>query len=211
MITIVDYGMGNIGSLQRMLDMLSIPTVSSNTPTGLLKAKALILPGVGSFDTGMQALRENRLEQVLTDAVIGNGTPVLGICLGMQLFMQSSEEGNEKGLGWIEGNVVRFSFEHKKNHLKIPHMGWNTVENAKDNPLIVEHKEKEARYYFAHSYHVDCQHENDVIATTHHGYSFPSVIGKGSILGVQFHPEKSHTFGMQLLQNFARSLSYAHI
>lgn len=201
MITIIDYGMGNLGSIKNMLKKIGFDaTISSNIK--LIKdAKKLILPGIGAFDAGMKNLDGLGLIPVLNNIVLNNKIPILGICLGMQLLTKSSEEGNIRGLGWIDAQTVRFKFDEKNNDLKVPHMGWNTVQLNKESPLF-EEMFAEPRFYFVHSYHVICNNEQDILTTTHHGYKFASSIQKDNIMGVQFHPEKSHKFGMKLLKNF---------
>ncbi len=202
MITIINYGMGNLGSVLNMYRRLGVPARISSDRDEILSAEKLILPGVGAFDAGMQRLHELDLVKPLTDKVKSDRTPVLGLCLGMQLLTGSSEEGVLPGLGWIEGRTVRFRVDPAQANLKIPHMGWNTTEVCKVSPLV-SGLEQDARYYFVHSYHITCDDPDDVVALTHHGYDFPAIIHRGNIMGTQFHPEKSHRFGMQLLKNFA--------
>lgn len=203
MIVIVDYGMGNIGSVLNMLKKVRAQARISTRPEDILAADKLILPGIGAFNTGMQHLQNSGTLEVLNEKVLNQRTPTLGICLGMQLMMHSSDEGNMPGLGWIEGKTVRFRFDGDGSRLKIPHMGWNTVAIRDYSSLFKGLEGDEARFYFVHSYHVTCEHEEDRLATTHHGYDFASAIRRGNIVGTQFHPEKSHKFGMRLLKNFA--------
>ena len=146
-------------------------------------------------------LRTRGLEEVLSEKVIQNKAPCLGICLGMQLLMGSSEEGQEPGLGWIAGRTRKFSFEQREPARKVPHMGWNAVQVKQPNPLFLG-LDGEARFYFVHSYHAICEDASDISATTNYGYDFACAVQKGNVLGVQFHPEKSHRFGMRLLNNF---------
>ena len=204
MITIVDYKMGNVGSILNMLKHLGHAARISSRPEDIRTASKLILPGVGAFDTGMKQLAEQGLRPALDEAVLRNKTPVLGICLGMQLLSRSSEEGVEPGLGWIDAQTVRFHFDAHAPDLKVPHMGWNIVQPSRADPLLagLEHG---ARFYFVHSYHLVCRAAEDELARTTHGYAFASVVRRGHIQGTQFHPEKSHRFGMKLLGNFARS------
>ena len=202
MIAIVDYGVGNLGSISNMLRKIDIEAVVTADPSGIEKAEKLILPGVGAFDTAMKNIRDLKLLDVLNQKVIADKTPVIGLCLGMQILTESSEEGKMPGLGWVKGKTIRFRFEESRNDLKIPHMGWNTVEIKNPSPLV-EELDKNSRFYFVHSYHMDCKDKEDVTAVTNYGYDFPSVVKKENIYGIQFHPEKSHKFGMKLLENFA--------
>jgi glutamine amidotransferase len=202
MIIIVNYGIGNLGSVLNMLKKVGADAAISSDPLEIEKADKLILPGVGAFDAGMSNLRESNLIGILNEKTLARRTPTLGICLGMQLLMQKSEEGDLPGLGWIEGVNVKFRFEENNGHLKIPHMGWNTV-TVKRHDSLFKDLDEEARFYFVHSYQVVCKREDDVLATTHHGDDFVSALQSGNIMGTQFHPEKSHKFGMKLLSNFA--------
>jgi len=173
----------------------------SSSISDIEEAEKLILPGVGNFDQGMRNLEAFGFLPVLKDKVIEKKTPILGICLGMQLFAPKSEEGESTGLGWIDAEVVRFKFDNRERNLKIPHMGWNLVKVEKEDALFGE-MYPEPRFYFVHSYHMVCKNENDILVKTFHGYEFPAAIRKENIYGVQFHPEKSHKFGMKLLDNF---------
>jgi glutamine amidotransferase len=200
-IVIIDYGLGNVGSIRNMLKKIGAEGTMSSNVSDIERAEKLILPGVGNFDQGMRNLEALGLVPVLEDKVIQKKTPILGICLGMQLFARKSEEGESTGLGWIDAEVVRFKFGDKERHLKIPHMGWNLVEIRQKNPLF-EEMYPEPRFYFVHSYHLACRNEEEVLTQTFHGYKFVSSVKKENIYGVQFHPEKSHKFGMKLLDNF---------
>lgn len=199
MVVIIDYGMGNLRSIQNKLERLGIKAEISADPKKIEKAKKLILPGVGSFAAGMTNLREKGLIGILNKQVIKKKIPILGICLGMQLFTNYSEEGNSKGLGWIDAETKKFNFSDKK--LRIPHVGWNSIK-IKNNLDIFNKIPKEHKFYFVHSYHVCCKNKEEVIATTNYGCDLHSVIRKGNILGVQFHPEKSHKDGIKLTKNF---------
>jgi glutamine amidotransferase len=201
MIVIIDYHMGNLGSILNMLKRIGAPAKVSSETADIMAATKLILPGVGAFDNGMRKLAQADLLPLLQEKVLIQKTPVLGICLGMQLLTRSSEEGSLPGLGWIDGRTVRFKFGPEHSGLKVPHMGWNTVAFRPDSVLARDH-ETEPRFYFVHSYHVVCNRKEDVAGTTVHGYEFASAVQKDNIFGVQFHPEKSHKFGMQLLKNF---------
>jgi glutamine amidotransferase len=201
MIVIVDYGLGNLGSIKNMFKKIGTEAVISSNSSDIERAKKLILPGVGRFDQGMMNLRNLDLVGVLTEKVIQKKTPILGICLGMQLFTKHSEEGPSDGLGWIDAETIRFRFGSSQGQLKIPHMGWNLIKIEQKEALVGE-MYSEPRFYFVHSYHVVCKNEGDILSKTFHGYEFVSAIRKENIYGVQFHPEKSHKFGMKLLSNF---------
>lgn len=195
MITIIDIG-GNVGSISNMLKRVGLKSKISSDANDIEIADRLILPGVGAFDSGMKEIHSKNLIEVLAKKVLTERTPILGVCLGMQLFTKRSEEGVLPGLGWIDAETTRF-----RTNLRIPHMGWNTL-NRKDQPIF-RNTPKGERFYFVHSYHVMCNDQSNVIATTNYGYDFASVIQKENIIGVQFHPEKSHRFGMTLLKNFS--------
>lgn len=203
MIVVIDYGMGNLGSIMNMFKKIGAEAVLTSDPAEIEKAAKIVLPGVGAFDAGMKKLEDLGLIPVLNHKVIEDKTPTIGVCLGMQLLTNSSEEGNLPGLGWIDAKTVKFSFNAEKSiKNKIPHMGWNTVEIKKQH-AIFENMYPEPRFYFVHSYHVRCNDRENILTETFHGYSFTSSITQGNITGVQFHPEKSHKFGMKLLNNFA--------
>lgn len=206
MITIVDYGVGNLGSILNMLKKVGAKAQVSSDPAVLRQAGKLILPGVGAFDAGMRKLNEVGLVPLLNELVLEKKVPVIGLCLGMQLMTKGSEEGTEAGLGWVDAETVRFKFGPENAHLKIPHMGWNTLDIQRPHPLVSD-LEPESRFYFVHSYHIVCADEADVVAYTDYGYPLAAVISKGNIMGAQFHPEKSHKYGMQLLRNFAERVS----
>jgi len=202
LITIVDYGVGNLGSIINMLKKVGVKAGIASDPALLKQAEKLILPGVGAFDAGMKKLMDTGLAELLNELVLEKKIPVLGLCLGMQLMTKRSAEGAEAGLGWLDAETIRFKFGAENAHLKVPHMGWNTLEIRRPHPLVAE-LGAEARFYFVHSYHVVCAEEDDVVAYTDYGYPLAAVISKDNIMGAQFHPEKSHKFGMQLLKNFA--------
>lgn len=203
-IVVVDYGMGNLGSIRNMFSHLGITAVISSDPAAVRTADKLVLSGVGAFDHGMKHLEERGLIPVLRERALGQGIPLLGICLGMQLLTRCSEEGERPGLGWVEAATVRFRFEDEQQQarLKIPHMGWNRVFCRQDSVLFRD-MHPEPRFYFVHSYHVVCEDTADVLCTTHHGCDFTAALERGNLYGVQFHPEKSHKYGMKLLANFA--------
>jgi len=201
MIAIVDYGMGNVGSVANMLKRLGLAAVVTASATEIARAERLILPGVGAFDAGMEGLEQRGLVSVLEDRVLGDQIPVLGFCLGMQLMTRGSDEGTRLGLGWVNASTIRFDMSSCEPRRKVPHMGWNTVLPARDAPLFAGLAQ--SRFYFVHSYHVRCDAAADVAARTEYGYWFDSAFAVRNVYGVQFHPEKSHRFGMQLLKNFA--------
>lgn len=202
MIVIVDYGVGNLGSVENMLRHLGIAATRSADPDVVRSAERLLLPGVGAFDRGMHNLRASGLLGALEEAVRNRGAPLLGICLGMQLLVERSDEGVEPGLGWIPGAARRFEFPQGNSRLKVPHMGWNTVRATANSPLLRRVPE-DARFYFVHSYHVVPVRPADMILEATYGVPFAAGIARENVYGVQFHPEKSHRFGMRLLESFA--------
>lgn len=201
MISIVDCGMGNLGSVINMLKHIGAESKVVSTAEELATAEKIILPGVGHWNHGASKLAESGLKQALDKRVLEDKVPVLGICLGMQLLVESSEEGDLPGLGWIPGKVIRFSDETIAEGLRIPHMGWNLVYPQKSSAMI-ESLPEEPRFYFVHSYHVQCTDLADVLLTCKYGYEFACAVQRENIWGVQFHPEKSHKFGMCLMKNF---------
>jgi glutamine amidotransferase len=201
MVLVVDYRMGNIGSILNMFKRLNVKAIVSSDAREIERAEKIVLPGVGSFDVGMRNLRSMGLIDPLRARVVEQRIPLLGICLGMQLLANSSEEGNEPGLGWVDAKVVKFEAGLAAN-MKIPHMGWNSIQLSRECPLFRGMYEN-PRFYFVHSYYVVCRQEADVLTRTLHGVEFVSAFQKDNIIGVQFHPEKSHKFGMKLLENFA--------
>lgn len=202
MIVIVDYGVGNLGSIINMLKKAGTRAVSSSDPAVLEQAEKLILPGIGAFDAGMNKLNEYGLVPLLNYLALEKKVPFLGLCLGLQLMTKKSEEGQTQGLGWLDAETVRFKFETGEPQLKVPHMGWNTIQIRREHPIFTG-LESDARFYFVHSYFVKSNNQEDVLAETDYGGGFDSILGKGNIIGAQFHPEKSHKFGLQLLKNFA--------
>jgi glutamine amidotransferase len=202
MIAIVDYGVGNPGSIHNMLLRLGMPSIITSDPSEIDGAGRLILPGVGSFDTAMRNLNANGLASVISEAALTARKPVLGICLGMQIMTCGSEEGSLPGLGWIDAETVRFQFDASDRNLRIPHMGWNTAVAVRESALL-QGVPRPSRFYFVHSYYVRCACDHDVLAKTTYGTEFASAIGRDNIFGVQFHPEKSHRYGMEVLRAFA--------
>ena len=200
MITIIDYKTGNLGSIQNILKRIGEDSVVTSDKDEIARATKLILPGVGAFDTGMRNLSGLNLIDILNKKVIEEKIPVLGICLGMQLLSKGSEEGSLPGLGWIDASTVRFEFEDSTEY-KIPHMGWNFIRQHKTGRLF-DNMYPDSRFYFVHSYFFSANDPEDVLTSTTYEIEFTSAIERGNILGVQFHPEKSHKFGMKLLKNF---------
>lgn len=201
MIAIIDYDMGNIGSVANMLKKIGKKSVVTRDPELIQTASKLILPGVGAFDSGMEQLEKYGLIELIKQKVLIEKTPILGICLGAQLMLHSSEEGVKPGLGLVKGSVIRFRFSPELK-LRIPNMGWKPIVLAKTNQLVNTLPEA-PRFYFVHSYHFQLENEKDHLLMSEYGYPFCSAFQNENIAGVQFHPEKSHKFGMALLRNFA--------
>jgi len=200
MITIVDYGMGNLGSMRNMFKRIGVKASIESDPEVIRRAEKLLLPGVGAFDAAMMRINSvPGLREVLEQKALTERLPILGVCLGMQLLTRTSEEGQLLGLGWIPGATIRFP---RQAELKVPHMGWN-VANPVGDSLLTADLGAEPRYYFVHSYYVRADESAHSLMRTHYGLDFDSAIGRDNIYGVQFHPEKSHRFGMRILQNFA--------
>ena len=199
MITVIDYGMGNLRSVQKAFERIRVPVKISGGVNDILRADKLVLPGVGHFEQGVNNLKEKGLFKALNEVVLERKKPILGICLGMQLMTEFSEEGNCEGFGWIRGKTKKFSFQG--NGLKIPHMGWNNLSiNNTDslyNGITIDNF-----FYFVHSFYVSCSDENNILTETHYGNKFVSSFNKENIYGCQFHPEKSHDSGLLVLKNF---------
>lgn len=197
-VSVISYGLGNLGSVSNMLRRVGVDAQFVNDSAGLLRSERLLLPGIGSFDTGVRLLEEGGLVGAIADFV-ASGRPLLGICLGMQLLLDSSEEGELGGLGLIPGRSVRLRAEAG---IRVPHMGWNAVRATRADPLL-SGLPPESRFYFVHSYKVVPARESDVLGVTSYGETFASVIRRDNVMGAQFHPEKSHDFGKHILRNFA--------
>jgi glutamine amidotransferase len=202
MITIIDYGAGNIGSIVNMIRKVGSESKVSSNKEEILSAEKLILPGVGSFDYGMQKLIDSDLIDVINKKVIHDKTPILGICLGVQLMTRKSEEGNLEGLGWFDAETVKFTL-NPNERLKIPHMGWNEVTCENGSKLFNDMYEY-PRFYFVHSFHLKSNKVNEALVNSVYGYKFAAGLEKENIVGVQFHPEKSHKYGMKILENFIK-------
>lgn len=201
MVIIVDYGVGNLASIANMARKAGTDCVISSDPAVVATADKLILPGVGAFDRGMANIEERGLIPALTERAMQRRVPTLGLCLGMQLMGRGSEEGQRAGLGWLAADSVRFKFAGDAGPLKVPHMGWNYIEAAAPAALL-DALPPEPRFYFVHSYHVACDQQADVMCWTRYGSRFASGIHRDNLWGTQFHPEKSHSFGLALLRNF---------
>lgn len=201
MIAIIDYGAGNVASIRNMLKRLDQESILTSDPAVLENADKLILPGVGHFDYGMEKLEQSGIVPLLNRRVLQEKTPILGICLGMQLFTQRSDEGVHPGLGWIDAETVAFDRSRLKLTDRVPHMGWSTLQVTRPSRIFTP-LDAAARFYFVHSYHLNCRQREDVIGQVIHGYPIDVAIQHGNIFGVQFHPEKSHRFGMEVLRNF---------
>ena len=203
MIVIVNYGMGNLRSVAMKFERIKAAAVISADPADILKADKLVLPGVGYFAAGMRNLAQAGLIEPLNEAVLGKKTPILGICLGMQLFTRFSEEGDCPGLGWIDGATKRLAPPEGERAFRVPHVGWNTL-TLRRGSILFEGIDPGLRYYFVHSYAVFCDDPGQVAAETDHGQTFASAVVRDNIHGVQFHPEKSHRHGLAMIENFMR-------
>ena len=202
MIGVLDYGIGNIGSILNMVKKAGAEGCAVHTAMELAACDRLILPGVGKFDAGMALLTQSGMRGAL-DIAVGNGVPLLGICLGMQMLGRRSEEGPGEGLGYIPFDLKRFHLEDQLQ-LKIPHMGWDYVTLTQPELPLVKQLGPEPRFYFVHSYHAVCDDPSDVLMTCEYGYSFAAAVHRGNVWGTQFHPEKSHRFGLALIRSFAK-------
>lgn len=200
MIAIIDYGVGNLASIKNMLKKVGVDSIISDKPEVIAMATKLILPGVGAFDTCVEKLRSSNLINLLEEQVFKKRVPILGLCVGMQLLLEGSEEGRLPGLGWIKGKNIKFRQHEMAADLKVPHMGWTDVEPVNSSKLL--EGIADPRFYFVHSYHTQLTNPDDGSIRARYGYPFIAGVARENILGVQFHPEKSHKFGMKLLQNF---------
>jgi len=198
MIHIIDYGSGNLGSIVNMINFLGGEAILTNDPNEIENAEKLILPGVGHFDHGMNKLIKSNLIPILNDKVLNKNTPILGICLGAQMMCEKSEEGDVPGLGWFNADVKKFD---SNLGIRIPHMGWNYVE-AKKNTTLSKVNDEEQRFYFVHSYYMNAHDQEDVLFETNYGRNFASGLNKNNIYACQFHPEKSHKYGISLMKKF---------
>lgn len=204
MVTIIDYGVGNLNSIKNMLKKIGVDSIISSQSTDIENAEKLILPGIGSYEYGMKKLRSSAFFHSLQQKVLQNKTPILGVCLGAQLLLNGSEEGLPvEGLGWIDGKAVRFDQAKMSDSFKVPHMGWNELIIKKQSVLFKD-MYPDHRYYFVHSYHMVCNQQTDILAESNYSYNFVAAVEKQNVIGVQFHPEKSHKFGMKLYENFIK-------
>jgi glutamine amidotransferase len=203
MITIIDYGVGNIFAFQNVYKRLNIPTKIAKVSKDLFDAEKLILPGVGSFDYAMKQLNNSGMRVKLDELVIEEKVPIIGICVGMQMMGNRSDEGKLEGLKWIDSEILKFDENLIQQRTKLPHMGWNDVTPIIDHPLF-RGLEKEALFYFLHSFYFKCNNPTESIAISDYGISFTSAVNRDNIFGIQFHPEKSHQYGEKLLYNFAK-------
>jgi imidazole glycerol-phosphate synthase subunit HisH len=200
MVVVVDYGMGNLGSVLKSLRYLNVEAKISESKSDIETASKLILPGVGHFSRAMAKLKDLDYVDVLNKRVLEKKVPVLGICLGMQLLAMSSEEGESKGLGWIDAKIKKFEIEDKLRW-KVPQMGWNSIDIQRENILLENIKQGEL-FYFVHSFFMSCNDKQDILASTDYSGDFTSIVQKNNIFGTQFHPEKSHEQGLELITNF---------
>ena len=204
MMCVVDYGVGNIQALLNLFNRLGIETKRACKGKDFHNATHLILPGVGHFDHAIKKFNESEVKKPLQDLVLGSKIPLLGVCVGMQMLADGSDEGNLPGLGWIPGRVKKFVKNSESSELPLPHMGWNVLRPKKNNLLFFGLDSNFLQFYFLHSYYFDTKEKEDILATTHYGIDFASVVSHRHIYGVQFHPEKSHKWGEQLLKNFSK-------
>jgi imidazole glycerol-phosphate synthase subunit HisH len=204
MITIVDYGLGNIKAFANVYKRLNIAACYASTPEQLKQATKIILPGVGAFDHAMHMLNQSGLRNSLDTLVLEQKVPVIGICVGMQMMANNSEEGTSAGLGWINGTVKRFHYPNEDVAKKypLPHMGWNNISPVAASALVANLDDYK-RFYFLHSYYFECANSADVVATANYGFDYACIVNHGNVYGIQCHPEKSHHNGVALLKNFA--------
>jgi glutamine amidotransferase len=205
-ISIVNYGSGNIQAICNIYGRLGVPYIVASKPDEVRAGDKIVLPGVGAFDQAMSELERSDLRAVLDECVLGSRRPILGICVGMQLLAQSSEDGGGPGLGWIAGHVRKFDRSRFTGVGRLPHMGWNTVAMTRDNGLL-RGIDLSRGFYFLHSYYFSCDEPADELARTDYGGEYACAVNRGNVYGVQFHPEKSHQAGIQLLKNFADGIA----
>lgn len=203
MITLIDYGVGNIFAFQNAYKRLNITTKIAKTKQDLIGVEKLILPGVGSFDYAMNQLNASGMREKLDELVLEKKIPIIGICVGMQMMGNKSDEGKMDGLKWIDSDILKFDESKIQQRTKLPHMGWNDVTPLKNHPLFIG-LETSAIFYFLHSFYMNCKDEKNILASSNYGISFTSAVNCNNIYGVQFHPEKSHQYGEKLLYNFAK-------
>lgn len=201
-IVVINYGMGNLRSVHKKFQQPGVNCLISAVPADISQADAIVLPGVGHYGKAMSRLRKLGLLTLLDERIVGMKVPVLGICLGMQLLMEGSEEGNAEGLGWVSGRTIRFSIDETSS-LKVPHIGWNSARQLKEHPVLDGIPDNSMLYY-VHSYHVQLANAADGLQQTNYGYNFVSAVQKGNIFGFQYHPEKSQDVGLRLIQNFIK-------
>lgn len=201
MIAIIDYGLGNVGAFQDIYQQLNVPVIRAKSEGDLAGATKLILPGVGSFDHAMKSFEDSGMAPAV-EKMVNDGVKLLGVCVGMQMLADSSEEGQRKGLGWIPGRVRRFDPDTIKQATRLPHMGWNDFDVRRADPITSGLGEG-ARFYFLHSYYVECADHDHIIGESTYGITFPSLVRRENVYGMQPHPEKSHSFGIRLLKNFS--------
>ncbi len=204
MIGILNYGLGNIRAFSNIYKSLNIPYKIITINNDLKDVEKIILPGVGEFDDAMNKFNQSGLRNPVQDMVLNQGIPLLGVCVGLQMLGRSSDEGKEKGLGWIDADIKIFDISNIMHATKLPHMGWNTVEIKSNNELLFKNLNNNDRFYFLHSYYFDCDNKDNIIAQTHYGINFTCAAKLNNIYGVQFHPEKSLKNGEKLLYNFSQ-------
>ena len=204
MITIIDYGLGNIKAFVNVYNRLNIKTKIAQKASDIEGASKIILPGVGAFDYAISQLNNSGMRDEIEKKVLINRIPIMGICVGMQILAKSSDEGTLPGLGWINGKVKKFETSINSPSIKLPHMGWNTIKPVNNSPLMIGFSDN-SRFYFLHSYYFIVENKKDIISTTNYGLGFSSGVSSDNIFGIQFHPEKSHANGIRLLQNFANN------
>lgn len=203
MIAIINYGVGNIRAFKNIYDKLNVPVKIAEKYTDLVNVDKIILPGVGAFDHAMFKLNSSGMRDLIDELVLVKKMPVIGICVGMQMLANKSNEGESQGLGWIDAEVKKFDVSKIIYKTHLPHMGWNDVSTVGSNPLF-NGLNSHAKFYFLHSYYFDCKENQNIIAKAEYGIDFACAVNRDNIFGVQFHPEKSHNYGIELLKNFSK-------